>query len=157
MIEKIVFKFVLKKGVFLTKFHFYIKRSMVISGKGLLQFHQETSSLIGNRTNMFLPFQSNSCYESDYECICIVTNGKTGTVPLNHLSSVVLTVILKKWEVETSSKLYSACICSIVKLYNKCKVESDAITGFIQSSMSKIQELFKDFSRIFYSFQGLKT
>ena len=34
---------VLKKGVFfLSKFHFYIKRSKVISGKGLLHFHQET-------------------------------------------------------------------------------------------------------------------
>ena len=70
---------------------------------------------------------------------------------------IVLVVVFKKWKVETSSKLYSACICSIVKLYNKCKVESDAITGFIQASMSKIQGLFKDFSRIFYSFQGLKT
>ena len=41
---------VLKKGVFLTKFHFYIKRSMEISGKGLLHFDQETLSLIGNQT-----------------------------------------------------------------------------------------------------------
>ena len=32
---------VLKKGVFLTKFHFYIKCSMEISGKGLLHFHQK--------------------------------------------------------------------------------------------------------------------
>ena len=65
---------------------------MEISGKGLLHFHQETSSLIGyhnnHRTNMFLPYQSNSCYESDYECICIVVNGKTRGVPLNILSSV---------------------------------------------------------------------
>ena len=29
--------------------------------------------------------------------------------------------------------------------------------GFIQGSLSKIQGLFKDFSRIFYSFQGLKV
>ena len=29
---------VLKKGVILTKFRFYIKRSMVISGKGFTQF-----------------------------------------------------------------------------------------------------------------------
>ena len=87
MIEKIVFKFGFVKVVFLTNFHFYIKRSMVISGKGLLHFHQESSSLIGNQTNhrknMFC-----LCYESDYECICIVINGKTRSVPLNNLSSV---------------------------------------------------------------------
>ena len=41
----------LKKGVFLTKFHFYIKCSMEISGKGLLRFYQQASSLIGNQTN----------------------------------------------------------------------------------------------------------
>ena len=65
---------------------------MEISGKGLLHFDQETSSLIGNqtyhRTNMFSPYQPNSCYESDYECICIMVNGKTCSVPLNILSSV---------------------------------------------------------------------
>ena len=32
--------------------------------------------------------QPNSCYESDYECICIMINGKTYSVPLNILSSV---------------------------------------------------------------------
>ena len=83
---------VLKKGVFLTKFHFYIKRSMEISGKGLLHFYQETSSLMGSqanhRTNIFLPYEPNSCYESAYECICIVIYGKTCSVPLNILSSV---------------------------------------------------------------------
>ena len=51
---------VVKKGVFLTSFHFYIKQSLEISGKGLLHFHQETASLIGNktnhRTNMFFLF-----------------------------------------------------------------------------------------------------
>ena len=31
------------------------------------------------------------------------------------------------------------------------------ITGFIQGSLSKIQGLFKDFSRLFYSFQRLKV
>ena len=30
------------------------------------------------------------------------------------------------------------------------------IAGFIQGSLSKIQGLFKDFSRLFTSFQGLK-
>ena len=39
---------------------------------------------------MFLPYKSNSCYESDYECICIVINGKTRSVPLNNLRSVYL-------------------------------------------------------------------
>ena len=65
---------------------------MEISGKGLLHFYQETSSLMGSqanhRTNMFSPYESNSCYESDYECICIVIYGKTCSVPLNILSSV---------------------------------------------------------------------
>ena len=28
---------------------------------------------------------------------------------------------------------------------------------FIQESLSKIQGLFKDFSRLFYSFQGIKV
>ena len=37
---------------------------------------------------MFSPYQPNSCYESDYECICIIINGKTCSVPLNILSSV---------------------------------------------------------------------
>ena len=65
---------------------------MDISGKGWVHFYQETSSLIGNqtyhRTNMFSPHWSNSCYESDYECIFIVIIGKTRSVPLNILSSV---------------------------------------------------------------------
>ena len=93
LIEKIALKFGFEKGVFLTKFHFYIKRSMEISGKCLLHFDQKTSSLIGNqtyhRTNMFSPYQPNSCYESDYECICIMITDKTCSVPLNILSSVV--------------------------------------------------------------------
>ena len=38
---------------------------------------------------MCLPYLSNSHYESDYACICIVINGKIGSVPLNILSSVV--------------------------------------------------------------------
>ena len=67
---------------------------MEISGKGLLHFCQNTSSLMGNqanhRTNMFLPYESNSRYESDYEGIWIVCNGKTCSVPLNILSSVVV-------------------------------------------------------------------
>ena len=55
--KQISLKFGFEKRGILTKFHFYIKRSMEISGKGLLHFDQETSSLIGNqtyqRTNMF--------------------------------------------------------------------------------------------------------
>ena len=81
LIEKIVLKFGLKKGYFLTNFHFYIKRSMDISGKGLLYFfYLQASSLIGNqtnhRTNICLPYLHNSRYESDYEFICIVINDK---------------------------------------------------------------------------------
>ena len=48
---------------------------------------------------MFLPYYSNSCYESDYECICIVINGKIRSVALNILSSV-----------------YSLTICHLSKL-----------------------------------------
>ena len=48
LIENVFFNLVLKKGVSLTKFHFYIKHSMEISGKGLLHFHQESSSLVSN-------------------------------------------------------------------------------------------------------------
>ena len=91
-IEKSALKVAFEKGVFLTKFTFYIKCSKEISGKGLLHFDQEILSLNGNqtyhRTNMFSPYQPNSCYESDYECSCILINGKTCTVPLNILSSV---------------------------------------------------------------------
>ena len=63
---------------------------MEISGKGFLHFYQQASSLIGNqtnyRTNVFLPYYSNSWYESDYECICIVINSKIRSVPLNILA-----------------------------------------------------------------------
>ena len=71
---------------------------MEISGKGLLYFYQQALPLIGNqtyhRTNMCLPYQPNSRYESDYECICIVINGKKHSVPLNIMSSVVTLFIL---------------------------------------------------------------
>ena len=60
LIEKFVLKFGFEIKVILTKFHFYIKRSMEISGKGLLYFDQKASSLIGNqtnhRTNMCVPY-----------------------------------------------------------------------------------------------------
>ena len=65
---------------------------MEISGKGLLYFDQESSSLIGkpnlSQGKHVLPYQPNSCYESDYECICIMIKDKTCIVPLNILSSV---------------------------------------------------------------------
>ena len=51
LIVKNVLKLVLKKGVFLTKLYFFIKRSMEISGKGLLNIFQQISSLMGNQTN----------------------------------------------------------------------------------------------------------
>ena len=67
---------------------------MEISGKGFLHIYQQASSLIDNRTNhrtnTFLQYYSNSCYESDYECICIVINDKIRSVPLNILSSVFI-------------------------------------------------------------------
>ena len=93
LIEKIALKFGFEKRGIFNKIPFLIKRSREISGKGLLHFDQETLSLIGNqtyhRTNMFSPYQPNSCYESDYECSSIMINGKTCSVPLNILSSVV--------------------------------------------------------------------
>ena len=108
LIEKSSLNLVLKKGIFLTKFHFDIKCYMEISRKGLLHFYQETSSLIGNqtnhRTNMFLPYKSNSCYESDYGCICILTYGKTCSVPLNILSSVY---IIKEKHMQLEIKVFS--------------------------------------------------
>ena len=92
LIEKFDLNVALKKSVFLTKIHFYIKRSMEIYGKGLLHFYQQESSLMGNqtnhRTNMFIPYYSNTRYESDYAFICIVINGKIRSVPSNILSSV---------------------------------------------------------------------
>ena len=51
LIENVVFKFGFEKGVSLTKFHFYIKRSMEISGKGLLHFHRESSNRTMARLN----------------------------------------------------------------------------------------------------------
>ena len=64
LFEHIVFIFGFEKGVFLTKFQFYIKRSMEISGNlDKLHFHQ------------------------DYGCICIVTNDKTRSVHFKYLSS----------------------------------------------------------------------
>ena len=43
------------------KINFYIKRFMEITRKGLLNFYQQASSLIGkqtnHRTNMYLPFE----------------------------------------------------------------------------------------------------
>ena len=65
---------------------------MEISGKGLLHFYQQLSSLIGNqanhRTNIFCQVLLIQLYESDYECIFIVIYGKICNVPLNILSSV---------------------------------------------------------------------
>ena len=86
--EKFVLKFGFKKRGIFNK----IPISMDIPGKGLHHLYHQASSLIGNqanhRTNMFLSYLSNSCYESDHECICIVINVKIRSVPLNILSSV---------------------------------------------------------------------
>ena len=69
---------------------------MEIPGKRLHHFYHQTSSLIGNqakhRTNRFLPYQSNSRYESVHMCIRSVINGKIRSVPLNILSSVYCVV-----------------------------------------------------------------
>ena len=87
LVEKSSLNLVLKKEIFLTKFQFYLKRSMEISGKGFLHFCQETSSLIGNqtyhRTNMIPTLAT---IWTMHVCICIMINGKTCTVPLNILS-----------------------------------------------------------------------
>ena len=47
-IEKMSLNVVLKKRGIFNRIQFYIKRSMDISGKGLLHLYQETSSLIGS-------------------------------------------------------------------------------------------------------------
>ena len=92
LIEKIALKFGFEKRGIFNKIPFLHKAFHGDFWKGLLHFDQEASSLIGNqtyhRTNMFSPYQPNSYYESDYECICIMVNGKTCSVPLNILSSV---------------------------------------------------------------------
>ena len=44
-----------------------------------------------------------------------------------------------------------------VDLINIVYLIAVIFTGFIQGSLNKIQGLFKDFSRLFYSFQGLKV
>ena len=58
-IEKFVLKFGFEKRGIFNEIPFYIKRSIKISGKGLLYLYQQASSLIGNqtnhRTNMRLP------------------------------------------------------------------------------------------------------
>ena len=92
---------------------------MEISGKGLLYFYQQTSSLIGNqtnhRTNMCLPYSPNSRYESIYECICIVINGKKQSVPLNILKNVYMWVVLR----------YTFIIlCSVISPDQDCKKKS---------------------------------
>ena len=86
---------------------------MEISGEGLLYFDQEKLSLIGKQTchriNMFSPYQPNSCYESDYECSCIMINGKTCSVPLHILSSVFYRgsymCIKRVWEKRFNARL----------------------------------------------------
>ena len=42
---------------------------------------------------MCLPYKTNSRYESGYECICIVINGKKHSIPLNIFSSVLVNPI----------------------------------------------------------------
>ena len=51
--RKNVFKFGFEKRGVLTKFHFYIKRSTEISGKGLLHFYQEKFSLVSKDKYVF--------------------------------------------------------------------------------------------------------
>ena len=71
----------LKKSIFY-KNPFYIHRSTEISGIGL-HFYQQASSLIGyqtnQRTNPLLSYLTNSHYEFNYKCICIVINGEIRT------------------------------------------------------------------------------
>ena len=44
--------------------------------------------------DMYVSYYMNAHYESDYECICIVINGKTKSAPLNILSDLLCTVSL---------------------------------------------------------------
>ena len=92
LIEKIVLKFGFEVKGIINKYHFYIKRSMEISGNRLLHFYQQASSLIGNQTNQMI-----TCFclinESDYESICDVINGKNHSVPLNIFEQCILPIL----------------------------------------------------------------
>ena len=87
LIEKFVLKFGFEKRGIFNKNPLLHKAFHGDFWKGTTSFFQQASSVIGNqtnhRTNMCLPYQSNSRYESDYECLCIVINGKKRSVPLN--------------------------------------------------------------------------
>ena len=67
---------------------------MEISGKGLFQFYEQPSSLIGNQSNHRCQVLLIQLYESDYECICILIYGKIRNVPLNilYISSRVVKI-----------------------------------------------------------------
>ena len=90
LIEKFVIKFGFEKRGIFNKIPFLHKAFHGDFWKrDFFYFYQQASSLIGNQTIHSLPYQPNSRYESGYECICIVTNGKNHSVPLNILNSVV--------------------------------------------------------------------
>ena len=95
LIEKVVFKFGFEKRGIFKKISFLHKAFHGDFWKRLLHFHQESSSFISNltnhRTNMCLPGKSNSCFESDDECIGIVINGKTRSVPSNSVNLYQIT------------------------------------------------------------------
>ena len=97
LIDKIIFNFGFEKGVFLTKFHSYMKGSMDNSGTGLLHFIKKHN--VDRKPNysqdkhdfaLLIHFR----FESDYECICFVINDKTRSVPLTILSSALTNVVL---------------------------------------------------------------
>ena len=91
---KIHLKIKFWKRVLLTKFHFYIKRFMEISGKGLL-FYQQASSLIGNqtchRTNMYFLINPTLAMNQNMRAFVLWSIAKHVhcSVPLNILSSVL--------------------------------------------------------------------
>ena len=126
LIEKNVFKIRFEKRGILTKIPFLHKAFHGRFWKGMTLFFQEASPLIGNqtchKTNMFSPHWSNSCFESDYESVCIMVNGKTSSVPLNLLSSVVLNRIY--W--------------NFVILFSTVMSSSSSIMVYIPTSLHKL-------------------
>ena len=107
---------------------------MDISEKGLLHFDQETLSLISNqtyhRTNMFSPYQPKSCYESDYECNCIIINGKTCSVPLNILSSVYGPITLRYSFWRKSNSIYYFKATRATDKYSVTNMYMGQLMGF---------------------------
>ena len=91
LIVKIVLKFGFEKRVF-NKISFLQKEFHEDFWNGIASFLSTIIIFVGlpksSQNKHVLPYYSNFPYLSVYESICIVTKGKTRSVPLNILSSV---------------------------------------------------------------------